>query len=87
MDFEYSRQFPAGVEPLVNLPWFKYRQDQPPEGIQNINAFAFDMYNVGRTLHAIVARVSEDSSSQSPWTYQGLGRETQSAIPAGSVAA
>lgn len=86
-DFEFSRHFPIGEEPHADLPWFKYRKDKPPEGIQVIDAFAFDMYNIGRLLYGVVARVRvQVVTSAHTHTHLSTGREIPSFLSADSMA-
>lgn len=47
MDMEFATHFPAGVKPTVTL-WDRFLA--PPEGKMDIDAFAFDMLCVGRSM-------------------------------------
>lgn len=58
-DFEFSRYIKKDEDRFVNLWWLAYFLVPPPEGIREIDGFAFDLYRLGVSFKSIVTNVSK----------------------------
>lgn len=63
MDFEFSRHIEKDEDRFVNLWWLTYSLIPPPEGIREVDGFAFDLYCLGVSFRSIVTDVSNLLSS------------------------
>ncbi|KAG8949785.1 hypothetical protein FRC04_008325 [Tulasnella sp. 424] len=81
MDMEFATHFPAGVEPSITL-WDKFHA--PPEGKIDIDAFAFDMLCVGRSMTYFVKTCTFSAVEKNvkwPEKFSGLHKRLLNDLP------